>query len=76
MSHLSEVLDQQAWLTTAAQDISLTLPAEIEQQRQLHRQLEREAIERQKGLRVCRCGRRYDILNPYCCVCVLRPSTH
>ena len=72
MSHLSEVLDQQAWLTTAAQDISQTLRTEAEQHA---KQLEREAIERQKGLRVCRCGMRYDVLNPYCCVCVHRPST-
>ena len=45
MSHLSEVLDQQSWLTTAATDILQTLPAEIEQQR---KRLEREALEQQE----------------------------
>ncbi len=45
MSHLSEILDQQSWLTTAATDISQTLPAEIERRRKW---LEREAIERKE----------------------------
>jgi hypothetical protein len=72
MSHLSEILDQQSWLTTAATDISLLLPAEVEQN---GKQIEREIIEQQKGLRVCRCGMRYDNLNPDCSVCPQQPST-
>lgn len=69
MSHLSDVLDQQAWLSTAALDISQTRLTEIARQ---HTQIERDAIERQKGLQVCRCGMRYDEHNPYCCVCLQR----
>ena len=45
MSHLSEILDRQSWLTTAATDISQILPAEIERQR---KRLEREAIEQKE----------------------------
>ena len=45
MSHLSEILDRQSWLTAAAIDISQNLPAEIERQRE---RLEREAIEQKE----------------------------
>jgi CDGSH-type Zn-finger protein len=67
MSHLQTLLDEMAWREQLAQSAAAAGEAS-------RKQRERAEIERQKGLRVCRCGMSYDIAHPLCQICHMRAA--
>jgi hypothetical protein len=67
MSHLQTLLDELEWRQRLAQSAMAATRAD-------RRQRERAEIERQKSLRVCRCGMRYDVAHPLCQICLMRPA--
>ena len=67
MSHLQNLLDELSWREQLARSAMAAIEAD-------RKQRERAEIERQKGLRVCRCGMRYDTAHPLCQVCLMRPA--
>lgn len=67
MSHVQTLLDELEWRQQLAQSAMAAIQAD-------RRQRERAEIERQKSLRVCRCGMRYDVAHPLCQICLTRPG--
>ncbi len=65
MSHLQTLIDELEWRQRMAQSALAASQADRQQR-------ERAEIERQKSLRVCRCGMRHDIAHPLCQVCPVR----
>jgi hypothetical protein len=67
MSHYQNVLDELTWREVLAQSAIAAHEAD-------RRQRERVEIERQKTLRVCRCGMADNKAHPLCQVCPMGPA--